>query len=457
MPLLDHQVVIESMCARGFLRQVTLLALTSKEVASICPMGTGRQVHDAARDGNAPALTTFIQYWQDNKESRLVLDWSPPRYLGESTPLVAAAARNRVSCVELLASTSPAVDVNAGRGAALYAACVGGFAAVVRILTAVPNIHVNEQQMPDGCRPLHVAALYGHADVVHLLVAVKGIDLNGINCNGKSPIDLAMQEQHQEVTAILVEAIAAKKALHAAGRQVFKAAEVGDVSKLGPLLKTWTGNQVVLNWELKEDDEDDEGNWLDGTSPLMAASVEGHADAVQMMVNTAGVDVNKAGDDGWTALICAADYGRPNVVRVLVAAPGIDIDMRATGENFYGKSALGIAMSANETDDQATRAGKKECAALLRAAAGEIVPDPRTVLLEGDGVWSCGQRGQRGGRVFQFQGDGTVVDVNTKDSARWEIEPSFYYGAYEDNAPNAFFEYPRPACGLRSLLPDERK
>lgn len=75
----------------------------------------------------------------------------------------------------------------------------------------------------------------------------QGHKLDGINCNGKAPIDLAMQEQHQELTAILVEAIAAKTASDAAGRQVFEAAKVGDVPKLGPLLKTWTGNQDVLN------------------------------------------------------------------------------------------------------------------------------------------------------------------------------------------------------------------
>ena len=58
--------ILEAMCARGFLRQTTRLAVTSREVAAACPMGTGRQIYDAAEEGNAAALTTYVVYWRGN-------------------------------------------------------------------------------------------------------------------------------------------------------------------------------------------------------------------------------------------------------------------------------------------------------------------------------------------------------------------------------------------------------
>ena len=79
--------VIEAMCARGFLRQATRLAVTSKEVGAACPMGTGKQIHDAATEGNAAALTTYLAYWRGSRESNEVLNWD----VGHWTPLSIAA------------------------------------------------------------------------------------------------------------------------------------------------------------------------------------------------------------------------------------------------------------------------------------------------------------------------------------------------------------------------------
>lgn len=54
--------VLESMCARGFLRQVTALCMVSKELAEAAPMGTIRQIHNASRDGHDAKLTTYLAF-----------------------------------------------------------------------------------------------------------------------------------------------------------------------------------------------------------------------------------------------------------------------------------------------------------------------------------------------------------------------------------------------------------
>ena len=347
--------VIQAMCARGFLRQATRLAVTSRTVAAACPMGTGRQIYDAAEEGNTAALTTYLAYWRGNRESDEVLNWDVDHIC--MTPLAVAADNNRVACVDLLAAASPAVDVNRGRVPALCVASRKGFAAVVRILVAVPGILVNTT---DEIRstPLHMAAKGGHAEVVRILVGVKGIRLTAMNGGGETAPSLAIEGKHHEVIVILEEAVAAKKVLDDAGRAIIGAARHRDMAKLRPLVQSWSGNEDVLNWD----------NAGTGFFPLLIASWHGHADAVQILVDSPGVDANKVTSGGFSAIIGAAYFGRLNVLRVLLAVPGIDLNKRATCEVYKGKTALGIAMTRDAEQSDEAWARKQECAVLLRAA-----------------------------------------------------------------------------------------
>ena len=95
----------------------------------------------------------------------------------------------------------------------------------------------------------------------------------------------------------------------------------------------------------------------------------GHADAVQLLVDTPGVDANKVDGAGWTAIMRAACDGHPNIVRVLLAVPGIDLNIRIIGgfPSYRGKTALDLAMGA-VSSDPGRWARMQECAALLRAA-----------------------------------------------------------------------------------------
>ena len=350
---------LEAMCARGFLRQATRLAMTSRKVAAACPMGTGRQIYDAAEEGNAAALTTYLAYWRGNRERNEVLNWGVDHY----TPIGVAADNNRAVCVDLLAAASPAVDVNKGLVPALCVASRKGFAAVVRILVAVPGILVNDT-VEDCSTPLHMAAKGGHAEVVRILVGVKGIDLMANNGIGETALDLAIEEEHQEVIAILKEAIAAKKVVDDAGRAIYDAAAAGDMAKLRPLVEKWSGNEDVLNLDNAG------GNWY---FPLYIASMYGHADAVQLLADTPGVDANKVISGGWTAIMEAACYGLPNIVRVLLAVPGIDLNTRATSYSWgnKGRTALGIAMVRGVLQSDEEWARVQECAVLLRAAGAQ--------------------------------------------------------------------------------------
>lgn len=128
------------------------------------------------------------------------------------------------------------------------------------------------------------------------------------------------------------------------------------MAKLRSLVTKWSGNEDILNWIQ-----------YDGSFPLLMASAGGFVDAVQLLVNTPGVNVNKTRDtDGGTAIMRAAYNGHRNVVRILLAVPGIDLSKRVTDGFRKGKTALSLAM---------TRAGAgyeewarmQDCAALLRS------------------------------------------------------------------------------------------
>jgi ankyrin repeat protein len=56
---------------------------------------------------------------------------------------------------------------------------------------------------------------------------------------------------------------------------------------------------------------------LDGTTPLMQASMEGHVEVVRCLLDK-GAAVNRQDDDGRTALWHAASEGRPPVVALLL-------------------------------------------------------------------------------------------------------------------------------------------
>jgi ankyrin repeat protein len=56
------------------------------------------------------------------------------------------------------------------------------------------------------------------------------------------------------------------------------------------------------------------------TQALLRAAREGHADAVQELLKTPGIDVNATDESGNTALLEAARFGHDHVARGLLAA-----------------------------------------------------------------------------------------------------------------------------------------
>lgn len=349
--------VLEPLCARGFLRQATRLSLTSKSVAAALPMGTGKQVHDAAVDGRDEQLTVYLEYWRGSSDSQHVLNWIP--FPDGDSPLTAAVRCDQLACVQLLLASVPGVNVDQGELNALHWASRLGRAEMVRLLLeAGPSVDINKKGFR-GRAPLHWAAEAGHAAVVRVLLTVKGIVLDLEDVKRWPPLSLAMKGKHQEVIAVLRAAFEKKRELLQAGDSVFDACRSGDISTLAALAKQWRGCPEVLSCEDR----------VLGQTPLHVASRYGHVDAVRVLASTPGVDVNKTDREGRSPLMTSSQWGRVDVVRFLIALPGIELNMRVKcyWTESRDKTALGMAvMSSGWGAD--VWADKREVASLLRAA-----------------------------------------------------------------------------------------
>ena len=79
----------------------------------------------------------------------------------------------------------------------------------------------------------------------------------------------------------------------------------------------------------------------DGWTPLIKASIDGHAEIARALL-AAGADVNAADNGGWTALMFASFWGHVEIVRDMLAAGA---DKHAVGNG--GETAHTLAGLSN--------------------------------------------------------------------------------------------------------------
>jgi len=82
-----------------------------------------------------------------------------------------------------------------------------------------------------------------------------------------------------------------------------------------------------------------------GSTPLMSASANGHADVARALL-IAGADVNAANNRGWTALMCASCSGHVEIARNLLAAGADHHTTNNLGETAYSLAGRGKTSAA---------------------------------------------------------------------------------------------------------------
>ncbi len=155
---------------------------------------------------------------------------------------------------------------------------------VEKILDKTPE-EANAKDEAGNC-PLHIAAEYGHDEIVKVLLA-KGADVNAIGKNGNTPLNVAAKMGKLEIAQILLS----------------------------------NGADIAA-----EDTK--------GLSPLQAALILERWDVALLLLQK-GADAKKPDLNGWTPLHFAAKYGRVKLAEELIGK-GVDINAK----NNEGRTPL---------------------------------------------------------------------------------------------------------------------
>uniref|UniRef100_A0A3P9P7A7 CASK interacting protein 2 n=1 Tax=Poecilia reticulata TaxID=8081 RepID=A0A3P9P7A7_POERE len=176
----------------------------------------------------------------------------------------------------------------------------------------------------NGMRPLHYAAWQGKAQSVLTLLR-SGASVNGASMDGHIPLHLAAQYGHYEVVSPQNQ-----NQNHSTGTT---RKQVGLNQRTCPFVVQLllSSNMVAALLE----DERKEPTDSAYTTPLHLAARNGHQDVIRLLLK-AGIDINKTSKSG-TALHEAALYGKTEAVRLLLDA-GVDVNIR----NTYNQTALDI-------------------------------------------------------------------------------------------------------------------
>jgi hypothetical protein len=144
------------------------------------------------------------------------------------TPLVMAAAYNRVDVTWACIKTKAAVDKAEKDGCTpLYIASQQGHVDVARLL--VDSGADTDKAEQDGSTPLYAASQQGHVEVARLLVD-SGADIDKAQKDGGTPLYIASQKGHVEVARLLVDS----------GADIDKADKVGEGrTQLQPSQPAW--------------------------------------------------------------------------------------------------------------------------------------------------------------------------------------------------------------------------
>lgn len=205
---------------------------------------------------------------------------------------------------------------------------------------------------------LHIAARNNYVNIIKPLKD-KGADINIQNERGNTPLHEAVESGCKEAVQSLIENGADVKAktersedtpLHFARNAeitellIKNGASVNEKNKHGcvPLHNAVECKVDIVGWSIKK-----MFNVIardkDKNTPLHN---DGHTDAVRVLLQAKGIEINAANEDGLTSLHLAVTRGCTDTVRVLLQAKGIDIN----SANEDRQTPLHFAASLGHTD-----------------------------------------------------------------------------------------------------------
>ncbi|WP_341816915.1 ankyrin repeat domain-containing protein [Wolbachia endosymbiont (group A) of Agelastica alni] len=154
---------------------------------------------------------------------------------------------------------------------------------------------INSAESEYGWTPLHCVVYYNRKDVVSILID-QGADISAKDKDGKTPFEIASEQNHTEVANFLSE----KQGEY--NRSLLNAVKKRDISEITDLLNRGADVNVKNNR---------------GDTPLHLVARNGHLEVVEKLIEN-GANVNEKDIHGETPLHRAAEKGRLEVVEKLI-------------------------------------------------------------------------------------------------------------------------------------------
>ena len=362
--------------------QALTSALAGGRTTSPTPSGDQGMAAQATTEPTQPRYRAVDALASDRVDQRIL-----EADMDGLSPLISLETHNEASIVRFGLDRGPSApqspDQNGARLALCLAARDGDATAVAGFLEAGVQLALAEDAQRNT--PLMLATVNGYVDVVKVLLAQPGIEVDKTNADGDTALILAVEHNRPAVAACLVEA----------GAQVDRLS--GDPGHTALMHAAGLGHIPLLALLLAQP-----GLELDkccqGLDALMFAALSNKPDAVACLLKAGAQMKSAKSDEGHTALMYASTVGHIDVVRLLLKQPGVDLDGVTMTEK---RSALMLA----------AREGHAEVVACLldaQASTNLVDSDGRTAL-----QWAIDK--SHGGVVDVFLRDGKGPDDTLVD------------------------------------------